>query len=132
MINRFLQLRQRKIAVRNCSSANNIHFLELDTTTATTTTTTAATAIATAQLPRRVIINNSNTTVNTNNNVNHNNSNNRMESNLAAIMMGYVLVFLICHLPRLLLNIHELATIRYVAVNISKRKFVDRGLKQSH
>ena len=36
----------------------------------------------------------------------------RVESNLAAIMMGYVLVFLICNAPRLLLNIHELATIR--------------------
>lgn len=38
----------------------------------------------------------------------------RVESNLAAIMMGYVLVFLICHAPRLLLNIHELANIRKV------------------
>lgn len=36
----------------------------------------------------------------------------RIESNLAAIMMGYVLVFLVCHSPRLLLNIHELAIIR--------------------
>lgn len=36
----------------------------------------------------------------------------RVESNLAAIMMGYVLVFLICHSPRILLSIHELATIR--------------------
>ncbi|TRY77346.1 hypothetical protein TCAL_17433 [Tigriopus californicus] len=36
----------------------------------------------------------------------------RVESNLAAIMMGYVVVFLICHSPRLLLNIHELAIIR--------------------
>lgn len=31
---------------------------------------------------------------------------------LAFIMMGYVMVFLICHSPRLLLNIYELATIR--------------------
>ena len=31
---------------------------------------------------------------------------------LAFIMMGYVLVFLVCHFPRLLLNIYELATIR--------------------
>ena len=36
----------------------------------------------------------------------------RVESNLAAIMMGYVLMFLICNLPRLMLNIHELAHIR--------------------
>lgn len=44
----------------------------------------------------------------------NNNSNNkqRTENNLAAIMMGYVLVFLICHSPRLLLNLHELTTIR--------------------
>ena len=31
---------------------------------------------------------------------------------LAFIMMGYVMVFLICHSPRLLLNIYELVTIR--------------------
>ena len=31
---------------------------------------------------------------------------------LAFIMMGYVMVFLICHSPRLLLNIYELAAIR--------------------
>ena len=36
----------------------------------------------------------------------------RVESNLAAIMMGYVLVFLICNFPRLMLNIDELARIR--------------------
>ena len=36
----------------------------------------------------------------------------RTENSLAAIMMGYVLVFLICHSPRLLLNLHELTTIR--------------------
>jgi len=36
----------------------------------------------------------------------------RFEDNLAAIFMGFVLVFLVCHTPRLLLNIHELATIR--------------------
>ena len=35
------------------------------------------------------------------------------DSALAFVMMGYVLVFLICHSPRLLLNIYELATIRY-------------------
>ena len=36
----------------------------------------------------------------------------RSENSLAAIMMGYVLVFLICHSPRLILNLHELMTIR--------------------
>ena len=36
----------------------------------------------------------------------------RVESNLAAVMMVYILVFLICHLPRLMLNIHELGIIR--------------------
>ena len=44
----------------------------------------------------------------------------RVESNLAAIMMGYVLVFLICHAPRLLLNIHELANIREAGSNQKK------------
>ena len=34
------------------------------------------------------------------------------EDNLAAVCMGFVLVFLVCHFPRLLLNIHELITIR--------------------
>ena len=33
------------------------------------------------------------------------------EDNLAAVCMGFVLVFLMCHLPRLMLNIHELITI---------------------
>ena len=33
---------------------------------------------------------------------------------MAVIFMGFILVFLICHSPRLFLNIHELATIRYV------------------
>ena len=33
------------------------------------------------------------------------------EDNLAAVCMGFVLVFLVCHVPRLLLNIHELVTI---------------------
>ncbi len=37
----------------------------------------------------------------------------RFEDNLAAIFMGFALVFLLCHLPRLLLNIHELLTIKY-------------------
>ena len=32
---------------------------------------------------------------------------------MAVIFMGFILVFLICHSPRLFLNIHELATIRY-------------------
>ena len=34
------------------------------------------------------------------------------EDNLAAVCMGFVLVFLLCHFPRLLLNIHELITIK--------------------
>ena len=34
------------------------------------------------------------------------------EDNLAAVCMGFVLVFLVCHFPRLLLNIHELITIK--------------------
>ena len=32
---------------------------------------------------------------------------------MAVIFMGFILVFLVCHLPRLLLNIHELATIQH-------------------
>ena len=36
----------------------------------------------------------------------------RMEDQMASIFMGYILVFLICHSPRLMLNIYELATIR--------------------
>ena len=36
----------------------------------------------------------------------------KKEDNMAVIFMGFILVFLVCHLPRLLLNIHELATIR--------------------
>ncbi|QQP42184.1 Uncharacterized protein FKW44_016769, partial [Caligus rogercresseyi] len=35
----------------------------------------------------------------------------KKEDNLAVIFMAFILVFLICHLPRLLLNIHELLTI---------------------
>ena len=34
------------------------------------------------------------------------------EDNMAAIFMGFIFVFLVCHLPRLLLNIHELATLQ--------------------
>ena len=34
------------------------------------------------------------------------------ETNLALVMMGYVLVYLVCHTPRLLLNIYEVATVR--------------------
>ena len=40
----------------------------------------------------------------------------RFEDNLAAIFMGFVLVFLVCHFPRLLLNIHELITLRELDV----------------
>ena len=42
-----------------------------------------------------------------------NESRRKKEDNLAAVFMGFIIVFLVCHLPRLLLNIHELATIRY-------------------
>ena len=35
-----------------------------------------------------------------------------VESGLAAIMMGYVLVFLVCHFPRIMLSILELQNIR--------------------
>lgn len=37
----------------------------------------------------------------------------KTEDNLAIIFMGFILVFLVCNLPRLLLNIHELITIRH-------------------
>ena len=36
----------------------------------------------------------------------------KQEDNMAVIFMGFILVFLVCHLPRLLLNIHELFTIK--------------------
>ena len=32
------------------------------------------------------------------------------EDHLAMIFLGFILVFLVCHLPRILLDIHELAT----------------------
>ena len=32
------------------------------------------------------------------------------EDHLAMIFLGYILVFLVCHLPRILLDIHELVT----------------------
>ena len=35
---------------------------------------------------------------------------------MAVIFMGFILVFLVCHLPRLLLNIHELATIQHAMI----------------
>ena len=38
------------------------------------------------------------------------------ETSLAFIMMVYVLVFLICHFPRLFLNLIELYTIRYLNI----------------
>lgn len=45
--------------------------------------------------------------------VQHRNERRRIfEDNLAAVCMGFVLVFLLCHVPRLLLNIHELITIK--------------------
>ena len=33
------------------------------------------------------------------------------EDNLASVCVGFVLVFLICHSPRLFMNIHEIITI---------------------
>ena len=45
----------------------------------------------------------------------------RFEDNLAAIFMGFVLVFLVCHFPRLLLNIHELITLRDRATRYNLR-----------
>ena len=45
-----------------------------------------------------------------------NESRRKKEDNLAAIFMGFIVVFLVCHLPRLLLNIHELATIQHAMV----------------
>ena len=36
----------------------------------------------------------------------------RFEDNLAAVFMGFIFVFLICHMPRLLLNIHELIVMK--------------------
>ncbi|CAB4057254.1 TAAR [Lepeophtheirus salmonis] len=42
----------------------------------------------------------------------HNERRRNFEDNLAGIFMGFVSVFLICHIPRLLLNIHELITIK--------------------
>ena len=42
-----------------------------------------------------------------------NESRRKKEDNMAAIFMGFIVVFLVCHLPRLLLNIHELFTIAH-------------------
>ena len=39
-----------------------------------------------------------------------NESRRKKEDNMAVIFMGFILVFLVCHLPRLLLNMHELIT----------------------
>ena len=41
-----------------------------------------------------------------------NESRRKKEDNMAIIFLGFITVFLICHLPRLLLNIHELFTIQ--------------------
>ena len=43
----------------------------------------------------------------------------KKEDNMAVIFMGFILVFLICNAPRLILNIHELMTIRW-AFSISQ------------
>ena len=47
------------------------------------------------------------------------------EDNLAVIFMVFVLVFLICHVPRLLLNIHELMTIKeaMACIKMGERPF---------
>ena len=42
-----------------------------------------------------------------------NESRRNKEDNMAVIFMGFIIVFLVCHLPRLLLNIHELATMAH-------------------
>ena len=42
-----------------------------------------------------------------------NESRRKKEDNMAVIFMGFILVFLVCHLPRLLLNIHELVTLQH-------------------
>ena len=69
---------------------------------------------------------------------NHANAKRRkMEDQLATIFMGYILVFLVCHSPRLMLNIYELATIRealactrYIAFFFYKNVlYSDRSLK---
>ena len=42
-----------------------------------------------------------------------NESRRKKEDNIAALFMGFIVVFLVCHLPRLILNIHELFTIAH-------------------
>ena len=70
--------------------------------TATTAVLTLAAAAATATNSRLQL-----------RHVQHCNERRRLfEDNLAAVCMGFVLVFLVCHFPRLLLNIHELITIK--------------------
>ena len=47
------------------------------------------------------------------------------EDNLAAVCMGFVLAFLVCHFPRLLLNMHELITMKVAmkCLNIGHHPF---------
>ena len=51
-----------------------------------------------------------------------NESRRKKEDNMAAIFMGFIVVFLVCHLPRLLLNIHELFTIAHAIECIEARQ----------
>jgi hypothetical protein len=44
--------------------------------------------------------------------VKHNSSRRRQEDNLAVIFMGIVLVFLVSHLPRIFLSLHEMVVIK--------------------
>ena len=39
-------------------------------------------------------------------------SQSRQEGNMAKVFNGIILVFLICHMPRIILNVHEMMTIK--------------------
>jgi hypothetical protein len=106
----------------NISSNSNISAVN-SPSLSVATTVIGRTSETTLALPKRTFANSNSNVSNCTNNNNNSNNKTAMESNLAAIMMGYVLVFLICHLPRLLLNIHELATIRFEKIKISEMLF---------